>query len=182
MLNRYPTIWPGAWCFACEDRQQLLGFLLRRGRIYGGRSHWSETHRRWLADVSFDHPAQRIVLEELRQAIVEEIGFGTAKARMPADPILVRPGGTLTGPAQIALADIAVYAALLGAIGEVPLAVTTNLNIDLLRKPAVADLIADCRLIKLGKRLAGGRRLRLFLRPGRPGYPRHGDLLDSAAG
>jgi transposase len=52
-------------------RQQLLGFLLRHDRAYSGRSHWSKAHRRWLAEISFDHPAQQIVLEELRQAIEE---------------------------------------------------------------------------------------------------------------
>ena len=52
-------------------RQQLLGFLLRHDRIFTGRSHWSRAHRRWLAEVSFEHPAQQIVLEELRQAIEE---------------------------------------------------------------------------------------------------------------
>ena len=87
---------------------------------------------------------------------VEEIGYGTARARLPADEKHVRPGGTLTGPSQMALADFTMYAALLGAIGEVPLAVTTNLTINFLRKPALADLLADCRLIKLGKRLAVG--------------------------
>jgi acyl-coenzyme A thioesterase PaaI-like protein len=54
------------------------------------------------------------------------------------------------------LADFAMYVALLGSIGWVPLAVTTNLNINFLRKPAQRDLLAEVRLIKLGKRLAIG--------------------------
>lgn len=88
--------------------------------------------------------------------VTEEIGYGTARVRLPADEAHVRPGGTLSGPAQMALADFAMYAALLGAIGEVPLAVTTSLNINFLQRPRPGDLTAVCRLIKLGKRLAVG--------------------------
>ena len=88
--------------------------------------------------------------------VTEEIGYGTSKVRLPAGEAHIRPGGTLSGPAQMALADFAMYAALLGAIGEVPLAVTTSLNINFLQKPQPGDLQAACRLIKLGKRLAVG--------------------------
>ncbi len=88
--------------------------------------------------------------------ITEEIGFGRARARMPATDDHIRPGGTISGPAQMALADFTVYAAVLGAIGNVPLAVTTNLSINFLHKPRPGDIHAECRLIKLGKRLAVG--------------------------
>ena len=88
--------------------------------------------------------------------VTEEIGHGTARVRMPAGADHVRPGGTISGPAQMALADFTFYAALLGAIGEVPLAVTTSLNINFLRKPEPGELVAECRLLKLGKRLAVG--------------------------
>lgn len=88
--------------------------------------------------------------------VTEEIAFGTARARLPATEAHIRPGGTLSGPAQMALADFAMYAALLGAIGEVPLAVTTSLNINFLQRPRPGDLVATCRLLKLGKRLAVG--------------------------
>ena len=54
------------------------------------------------------------------------------------------------------LADVGMYVAVLASIGWVPLAVTTNLNINFLRKPAQRDLLAEVRLIKLGKRLAVG--------------------------
>lgn len=84
----------------------------------------------------------------------EEIGDGVAKVRLPFNAALTRPGGTISGPAMMALTDYGMYAALLGAIGDVVLAVTTNLNINFLRKPEPADLVADCRVIKLGKRLA----------------------------
>jgi len=68
----------------------------------------------------------------------------------------VRPGGTISGPTMMALADFAMYVAVLAAIGPVPLAVTINLNINFLRKAAPRDLLADARLLKLGKRLATG--------------------------
>jgi uncharacterized protein (TIGR00369 family) len=69
----------------------------------------------------------------------------------------LRPGGTVSGPVIMAVADVALYVAILGEIGIVPLAVTTNLTINFLRKPA-ADrrLVGVCRLLKLGKSLAMG--------------------------
>jgi len=84
----------------------------------------------------------------------ETIGDGTARVRMPFDAATLRPGGTIAGPAMMGLADFAMYAALMGAIGKVELAVTTNLNVNFLRRPEPADVIADCRMLKLGKRLA----------------------------
>ena len=68
----------------------------------------------------------------------------------------LRPGGTISGPAMMQLADVAIWVALLGAIGEVPLAVTTNFSINFLRKPQPAALIADCQMLKVGKTLAVG--------------------------
>jgi uncharacterized protein (TIGR00369 family) len=68
----------------------------------------------------------------------------------------VRPGGTISGPTMMALADFAMYVAVLAAIGPVPLAVTIDLNINFLRKAAPRDLLAEARLLKLGKRLATG--------------------------
>ena len=88
--------------------------------------------------------------------VTEEIAAGRSRVRLPAHDDHIRPGGTLSGPAQMALADFAMYAALLGAIGEVPLAVTTSFNINFLHRPSPGDLLAHCRLIKLGKRLAVG--------------------------
>jgi len=82
------------------------------------------------------------------------IGDGTATVRMPYNDATLRPGGTIAGPAMMGLADFAMYAALMGAIGRVELAVTTNLNINFLRRPGQADVIGDCRILKLGKRLA----------------------------
>lgn len=84
----------------------------------------------------------------------ESIGDGAATVRMPYNDGMLRPGGTITGPAMMGLADFAMYAALMEAIGQVELAVTTNLNINFLRRPGQTDVIADCRVLKLGKRLA----------------------------
>ena len=86
----------------------------------------------------------------------ESMGDQRARVRLPADPRHIRPGGTVCGPAQMALADFALYAAILGSIGEVPLAVTTNLATNFLRRPRPGDLIAEARLLKLGRRLAVG--------------------------
>src|ERR1043165_7221277 len=70
---------------------------------------------------------------------------------------MLRPGGTVSGPTLMALADVAMYVVLLSAIGPVGLAVTTNLNINFLSKaPAGHAVIAEGRLMKLGKRLAVG--------------------------
>ena len=70
---------------------------------------------------------------------------------------MLRPGGTVSGPTLMALADFAMYVVLLSAIGPIGLAVTTNLNINFLRKGLPGqDVLAEARLLKLGKRLAVG--------------------------
>ena len=91
-----------------------------------------------------------------RSFIVEAVGPMTCQMRMLYHERHLRPGGTISGPAMFALADVALYLAILAQIGPVALAVTTSLNINFLRKPGNADLIAQCRLMKLGKRLAVG--------------------------
>ncbi|CUA91095.1 uncharacterized domain 1 [Chelatococcus sambhunathii] len=87
---------------------------------------------------------------------VEAVGPMSARLRCAYDERHIRPGGTISGPTIMALADLALYVAILGAIGPVGLAVTTNLSFHFLRKPGRRDLLADCRLLKLGKRLAVG--------------------------
>lgn len=87
---------------------------------------------------------------------VEAVGPLSACMRMLAAPRHLRPGGTLSGPAMMTLADLAFYVAILAQIGPVGLAVTTNLSFNFLRKPEPRDLLAECRLLKLGKRLAVG--------------------------
>lgn len=69
----------------------------------------------------------------------------------------LRPGGTLSGPTMMALADTAMYALVLSALGEVPLAVTTNLSITFLRRPKPEGLIAEASMLKLGRSLAVGQ-------------------------
>ncbi|MGO4386277.1 PaaI family thioesterase [Microvirga sp. 2YAF29] len=87
---------------------------------------------------------------------VDEIGPLFARMRMDYHERHLRPGGTLSGPSMMALADLGLYAVILAHIGPVALAVTTSLNFNFLRKPEPRGLIADCRLLKLGKRLAVG--------------------------
>jgi uncharacterized protein (TIGR00369 family) len=87
---------------------------------------------------------------------LEEVGPLSARLRMDYHERHLRPGGTISGPSMMALADLALYAAILAQLGPVALAVTTNLNFNFLRKPAQRALIAECRLLKLGKRLAVG--------------------------
>ena len=69
----------------------------------------------------------------------------------------LRPGGTVSGPSMFALADVSIYLAVLARIGPVALAVTTSCSIDFMRRPASgADLVAETRLLKLGRVLAVG--------------------------
>jgi uncharacterized protein (TIGR00369 family) len=91
-----------------------------------------------------------------RGYVIEGVWRGGCRLRRHFHPKSLRPGGTVSGPIIMALADVAMYVAVLSAIGWVPLAVTTNLNINFLRKPAPRDLLAEARLLKLGKRLAVG--------------------------
>jgi len=87
---------------------------------------------------------------------VQRLGFGTISLLMPASDQLLRPGGTIAGPAQMALADIAMYGLVMSRLGRVELAVTTSLSMNFLRRPAPADMTAEGRLLKFGKRLAVG--------------------------
>ena len=104
---------------------------------------------------------QEITAGELPWAIdmgfvVEAIGEGSCQVRLPHSPAHLRPGGTVAGALIIGLADYAVYIAVLSAIGRVELAVTTNLTCNFLRRPKPGDVIAEARMIKVGKRLAYG--------------------------
>ncbi len=84
----------------------------------------------------------------------EHMGAGEATLRLPYQDDSVRPGGTISGPHMMMLADACMYAVVLSMIGEVELAVTTNFNINFVQKPALTDLFAEGKIIKLGKRLA----------------------------
>jgi uncharacterized protein (TIGR00369 family) len=86
--------------------------------------------------------------------VVESIGDGTSTLCQPIGFAHLRPGGTVSGPTMMTIADCAAYVAILGKYGEVALAVTTSLNINFLRKPAAdRDLVARCAVLKGGKRL-----------------------------
>src|SRR5271170_4717999 len=87
---------------------------------------------------------------------VRRLGYGTITLVMPASEWILRPGGTIAGPAQMALADIAMYGLVMSRLGRVDLAVTTSLSINFLRRPEPAALTAEGRLLKLGRRLAVG--------------------------
>ncbi|PKM04498.1 MAG: thioesterase [Gammaproteobacteria bacterium HGW-Gammaproteobacteria-6] len=88
---------------------------------------------------------------------VEALGDASATVRHRVGHAELRPGGTVSGPVMMTTADVALYAAILGEIGLVPLAVTTALNINFLRKPAAGcDILGVCRLLKVGKTLAIG--------------------------
>jgi uncharacterized protein (TIGR00369 family) len=87
---------------------------------------------------------------------IERVDHGDIRVRRDFHEDHLRPGGTVSGPTMMELADFAMYVAVFSAIGRQPLAVTTNLNINFLRKPGPSDLIADAKLLKVGKRLAVG--------------------------
>ncbi len=85
---------------------------------------------------------------------VEDADGLQVRVRQPYSESQLRPGGSISGPTMMALADTAMYALILSRLGPVALAVTQNLNINFLRKPRNADLLADARFLRLGKRAA----------------------------
>jgi len=85
--------------------------------------------------------------------VVEEVGTSGIRLRLPVTPMHRRPGGTVSGPSLMALADAAAWLALLAQIGPVPSAVTTSLHIDFLRRPELVDVVAEGLVLKLGARL-----------------------------
>ncbi|WP_338869057.1 PaaI family thioesterase [Myxococcus stipitatus] len=86
-----------------------------------------------------------------------EVGDRTATVAHEVGVAELRPGGTVSGPVLMATADLALYVAILGAIGIVPLTVTTSLSFNFMRKPS-ADrrIVGVCKLLKLGRTLAVG--------------------------
>lgn len=88
---------------------------------------------------------------------VETLGHGAATFRLPFDPKHVQPGPTVSGPAMMAIGDYAIWVAVVGAYGVMAkMAVTTSLNINLLRAAGLNDLVCEARVFKAGKRLAVG--------------------------
>lgn len=114
------------------------------------------------AKLSAEELEQRLAVEFPR-AFDRDTGLAILKVwdrgclvRRGFHPRSLRPGGTIAGTTMMALADFAMYVAVLGTIGWEPQAVTTNLNINFLNRPPPRPLEAECRLMKLGKRLAVG--------------------------
>jgi acyl-coenzyme A thioesterase PaaI-like protein len=106
---------------------------------------------------------QSEIVEFLKQQFPEsrcsvvEVGKASATVRYPVGAGDLRPGGTVAGYVLMMVADVALYIAILGEIGIVPLTVTTSLNINFLRKPAPAkDIVGVCKLLKVGRALAIG--------------------------
>jgi len=97
---------------------------------------------------------QWIPMAEAMDLKVERIDNGHARIRIPFNDKNKRPGGTVSGPVLMAAADTAMYAAILGAVGEVAMVVTSNLNINFMQRPGQVDIIAEGKILKLGKRLA----------------------------
>jgi len=88
---------------------------------------------------------------------VEAVGGRAATIKHQVGINELRPGGTVSGPVLMAVADVALYVAILGEIGIVPLTVTTSLSINFLRKPSAdRDIVGVCKLMKLGRSLAVG--------------------------
>ena len=91
------------------------------------------------------------------QCVVEEVGSRAATVVHQVGPENLRPGETVSGPLLMAVADVALYVAILGTIGIVPLAVTTSLTINFLRKPSPHNpIVGVCQLIKVGRTLVVG--------------------------
>ncbi len=89
--------------------------------------------------------------------VVESVGNKAARVKHLIGAEELRPGGTVAGPILMGLADAALYIAIFGEIGIVPLAVTTSLTINFMRKPAAdTAVIAECKLMKVGRALAVG--------------------------
>ncbi len=89
--------------------------------------------------------------------IVLEVCKGHATVKHHIGPEDLRPGGTVSGPVLMLVADVALYVAILGTIGIVPLTVTTSLTINFLRKPSAdRDIVATCKLLKVGRALVVG--------------------------
>jgi acyl-coenzyme A thioesterase PaaI-like protein len=89
--------------------------------------------------------------------LVEAVGDRSATVIQHIGSAHLRPGQTVSGPVLMAVADIALYVAILGTIGIVPLAVTTSMTINFLRKPASdRPIVGVSNLIKVGRSLIVG--------------------------
>lgn len=96
------------------------------------------------------------VFEQVRgDYVIEDLMPGSVRVRMNVQDKHLRPGGTVSGPSMFSLADLAAYYVTMAHVGAEALAVTTNCSIDFMRKPmAGSDLVAEARLLKLGRTLS----------------------------
>ena len=103
------------------------------------------------------HEFMRAEFTQMADSVeVLNLSYGSIETRLKVGPESLRPGGTVSGPAMFALADVTIYLAVLAIIGPRKLAVTTNCSIDFMRKPSPGDLRAEGRILKMGRRLAVG--------------------------
>ena len=103
------------------------------------------------------HEFMRVEFLQMADSVeVLNVSYGSIETRLKVGPESLRPGGTVSGPAMFALADVTIYLAVLAVIGPRKLAVTTNCSIDFMRKPSPGDLRAEGRILKMGRRLAVG--------------------------
>ena len=115
-----------------------------------------------MRDIVMDGPALEAFCKEAFPQVhqdfgIEEVAPMRVKVRLKVAERHLRPGGTVSGPSMFALADVSIYFATLAMVGPKALAVTTNCSMDFMRKPAAnVDLIAEARLLKLGRVLAVG--------------------------
>lgn len=128
-------------------------------------------------------PEAKLTAAELERLAIEDVPFagglgvkivrvgaGHVVAKLAYQEDFVRPGGTIAGPVMMALADLVMWGVVMSLIGPVKLAVTTNFNINFLRRPSPGELTAVGKILKLGARLAIGE-VSLF------SGGEHGDLV-----
>ena len=108
-------------------------------------------------------PSQAEIVEFLarefpqNKCVVEAVGNASATVKHQIGSDELRPGGTVSGPVLMTVADVALYVALLSEIGIVPLAMTTSLTFNFLRKPSPhRSIVGVCKLMKVGRSLAVG--------------------------
>jgi transposase len=146
-----------------RKRQQLLSFLLRHGRIFEGRKHWTMAHRRWLADQRFDHPAQQIVFQDAVDAIADAVA---RLQRLEEQLVAIVPSWSMAPVVEA-------YQAMRGASFLVAVTVAAEIG-DLRRFDSPRQLMGFLGLVprerstgesvrRAGLTLAGNRRARRVL-------------------
>lgn len=114
-----------------------------------------------MTDLALDAAALEAFLAREFPQVCDQLGIEDlapmhARMRLLVDDRHLRPGGTVSGPSIMLLADVTFYVAILAMIGPQALTVTTNMTLNFLRKPAKEDLLCEARILKLGRRLVTG--------------------------